>query len=70
MVTHLLFLMGFPLTIVDHISLMMMIDGMNDSVSDDGNGKCLDNSHHHYNGDADGEHDIVVIRTLVAIAAV
>ena len=68
--THLLFLMGFPLTIVDHISLMMMIDGMNDSDSDDGNGKCLDNSRHHYNGDADGEHDIVVIRTLVAIAAV
>ena len=68
--THFLFLMGFPLTIVDHICRMMMIDGMNDSDSDDGNGKCLDNSHHHYNGDADGEHDIVVIRTLVAIAAV
>ena len=68
--THLLFLMGFPLTIVDHISLMMMIDGMNDSESDDGNGKCLDNSHHHYNGDVDGEHDIVVTRTLVDIAAV
>ena len=68
MVTHLLFLMGFPLTIVDHISLMTMIDGMNDFDSDDGN--CLDNSHHHDNGDLDGEHDIVVARTLVAIAAV
>ena len=70
MVTHLLFIMGFPLTIVDHISLMMMIDGMNDSDSDDGNGNCLDNSHHYDNGDLDGEHDIVVTRTLVAIAAV
>ena len=70
--THLLFLMGFPLTIVDHdhISLMMMIDGMNDFDSDDGNGKCLDNSRHHDNGDLDGEHAMVVTRTLVAIAAV
>ena len=47
--THLLFLMGFPLTIVDHISLMIMIDGMDDSDSNDGNGNCLDNSHHHDN---------------------
>ena len=28
MVTHLLFLMGFPLTIVDHCCLMMTIDGL------------------------------------------
>ena len=55
--TYLLFLMGFPLTIVDHISLMTMIDGMNDSDSDDGNGNCLDNSHHHDDGDLDGEYD-------------
>ena len=70
MVTHLLFQMGFSLAIVDHISLMTMIDGMNDSDSDDGNGKCLDNSYHHDKSDIDGDHDMVLTRTLVAIAAV